>query len=138
VALVEKASALSADSQINLFRKCLGSAADAEMTVKMLESTWYNPSWWRVALDSDGRMIGIILPVIAFGEPTVGFIGVDPEYRGQNVASFLLTEAWLAMKPHGCSVLCAEADQQNVAMHRALMKSGFVRRWTKQEWRLEL
>lgn len=138
VALVERASALSADSQINFYRQRLGSAADAEMTVKMLESTRYDPSWWRVAFDPDGHAVGIIFPVIAFGEPTVGFIGVLPEYRGQNVASFLLTEAWLAMKRHGGSSLCAEADQQSTAMHRALTKSGFVRRWQKQEWRLEL
>jgi GNAT superfamily N-acetyltransferase len=138
IALVEKASALSADSQINFYRQCLGSAADAEMTVKTLESTRYDPSWWRVALDSDGHAAGIIFPVIAFGEPTVGFVGVLPEYRGQNVASFLLREAWSAMKRDGCSILCAEADQQNTAMHRALTKSGFVRRWQKREWRLEL
>jgi GNAT superfamily N-acetyltransferase len=138
IALVEKASALSADSQINYCRQCLGCAADAEMTVKMLESTRYDPSWWRVALDPDGHAAGIIFPVIAFGEPTVGFVGVLPEHRGQNVASFLLREAWSAMKRDGCSILCAEADQQNTAMHRALTKSGFVRRWQKQEWRLEL
>jgi GNAT superfamily N-acetyltransferase len=138
IALVEKTSALSADSQINFYQQCLGSAADAEMTIKMLESIRYDPSWWRVALDPDGHAAGIIFPVIAFGEPTVGFIGVLPEYRGQNVASFLLAAAWSAMRRHGCSILCAEADQQSIAMHRALTKSGFIRRWQKQEWRLEL
>jgi ribosomal protein S18 acetylase RimI-like enzyme len=138
IALIEKTSEGCFDSQIEFYRQSLGGIADAEMTLQMMESTRYDPRWWRVALASDGNPLGIIFPVLAFGELTVGFIGVVPEYRGRNIASFLLAEAWSLMKHQGHSSLCAEVDEQNISMHRVLTKSQFSRRWQKQEWKLEL
>jgi GNAT superfamily N-acetyltransferase len=138
IALIEKTSEDCRDSQIEFYRRRLGGIADAEMTLQMMETTRYDPRWWRVALAPDGNALGIILPVIAFAEPTVGFIGVVPEWRGRKIASFLLMEAWSVMKQQGYSRLCAEADERNVSMHCALIKSQFRRQWQKQEWRLEL
>ena len=138
IALIDKTSEHCLDSQIEFYRRRLGAIADAEMTLQMMESTKYDPRWWRVAFAPDGNAVGIIFPVVAFGEPTVGFIGVVPEYRGRNIASFLLAEAWSVMKHQGYSTLCAEADERSVSMHRALTKSQFSRRCQKQEWRLEL
>jgi len=138
IALVEKTSERCADSQIEICRPRLGGIAHAEMTLEMMESTRYDPQWWRVALAPEGNRLGIIFLVVAFGEPTVGFVGIIPEHRGKNIASFLLTEAWSAMERQGHSTLCAEADARNVSMHRLLIRSGFKRRSQKQEWRLEL
>ena len=138
IALIEQTSELSADSQIELYRRRLGAMADAEMTLEIMEFTEYDPRWWRVALTPSGRPIGIVLPVLEFGEPTIGFIGVKPEFRGRKIASFLLAEAWEIMKHGGYSTLYAEADRRNVSMHRGLTASGFTLRCRKQEWRLEL
>lgn len=138
IALIEKTSDRCPDSQIEFYRRRLGGFADAEMTLKMMESTRYDPGWWRVALAPQGKAVGIIFLVVAFGEPTVGFIGTIPEYRGRNIASFLIVEAWSVMKHQGHSTLCAEADERSLSMHRALTKSQFSRRCPKQEWRLEL
>jgi GNAT superfamily N-acetyltransferase len=138
VALIEKASEYSADSQIEFYRRQLGGVADAEWTLQMIESASYDPRWWRVAVGPDGQRLGIILPAIAFGELMVGFMGVIPNHRGRSIASFLLAEAWMVMKLQGHLTLCAEADARNVSMHRALTKSQFNHRWTRQEWRLDL
>jgi|HubBroStandDraft_6_1064221.scaffolds.fasta_scaffold621804_1 GNAT superfamily N-acetyltransferase len=138
VALIEKASDSSSDSQIEFYRRQLGGIGDAEWTLQMVESTSYDPRWWRVAVGPDGQMLGIILSTLVFGELMVGFLGVVPNYRGRRVASFLLAESWSVMKLQGHSTFCAEADERNLAMHRALTKSQFIRRWTKQEWRLDL
>jgi GNAT superfamily N-acetyltransferase len=138
IALIEQASELSADSQIELYRRRLGPKADAEMTLEIMELTEYDPRWWRVALMPSGRPMGIVLPVLALGEPTIGFIGVKPEFRGRKIASFLLAEAWAIMKHGGHSTLYAEADQRNLSMHRSLTASGFTLQSRKQEWRLEL
>ena len=138
IALIEQTSELSADSQIEFYRQRLGSIADAKMTLEVMEFTEYDPRWWRVALAPSGRSIGIVLPVLAFAEPAIGFIGVKPECRGRKIASFLLAEAWKVMKHAGYSTLYAEADQQNVSMHRGLSASGFTLQCRKQEWRLEL
>jgi GNAT superfamily N-acetyltransferase len=138
VALIEKSSDCSADSQIEFYRRQLGGIRDAEWTLQMVESTSYDPRWWRVAVGPDGEMLGIILSALVFGEVMVGFLGVVPHYRGRRVASFLLAESWSLIKLQGHSTICAEADERNLAMHRALTKCGFSRRWTKQEWRLDL
>jgi hypothetical protein len=104
----------------------------------MMESLSYEPLWWRVALAPEGEPVGIILPVCAFGEMVIGFIGVVPENRGRNLASFLLFEAWSVIKLQGHLTICAEADEQSVPMHCALAKSQFSRRSQKQEWWLEI
>jgi ribosomal protein S18 acetylase RimI-like enzyme len=138
IALIEQTSEFSADSQIEFYRRRFGGLADAKMTLEVMEFTEYDPRWWRVALTPRGRLIGIVLPVLAFGEPTIGFIGVKPECRGRKIASFLLAEAWKIMKDAGYSTLYAEADQRNVSMHRGLNASRFRLQCRKQEWRLEL
>jgi hypothetical protein len=138
MALVEKTSDCSSDSQIEFYRRQLGGIGDAEWTLQMVESTSYDPRWWRVAVGPDEQMLGIILSTLVFGELMVGFLGVVPNYRGRSVASFLLAESWSVMKLQGHSTFCADADDRNLAMHRALTKSQFSRLWTKQEWRLDL
>jgi RimJ/RimL family protein N-acetyltransferase len=136
VALVAETSESSADLQIELYRERLGEMRDAEITLQVMESTRYDPSWWRVAVQTDGQPIGVIFPVIAFGEPTVGFVGVSAKHRGRGVATGLLSEARSVMTRQGYSSLSAETDVRNIPMHRALAKSGFARRWQKQEWRI--
>jgi ribosomal protein S18 acetylase RimI-like enzyme len=138
IALLEQTSELSADSQIQLYRERLGGVKDAEMTLKVMEYTDYEPDWWRVALSPDGLLIGIVLPVLVYGEPTIGFIGVRPECRGRKIAQFLLAEAWSIMSRSGWSTLYAEADQRNASMYRALISSGFTLQCRRQEWRLDL
>ena len=138
IALLEQASALSADSQIQFYRERLGGRKDAEMTLKAMEYTQYDPDWWRVALTTGGQMIGIVLPVLVHGEPTIGFIGVRPEFRGRRIAQFLLAEARSVMSRSGWSTLYAEADQRNTSMYRALISSGFTLQCRKQEWRLDV
>ncbi len=135
VDLIARTSEHSSDSQIQNYRRHKGEIADAEMTLKVMESTRYDPSWWRVAVD--GCPIGVIFPVIAFGEPTIGFIGVVKDRRRRGIASALLTEAWSIMNRDGYSHLSAETDVQNIPMHQALARAGFLRLWEKQEWKLE-
>jgi RimJ/RimL family protein N-acetyltransferase len=135
VALIAQASEHSDDMQTQYYRERLGEIGDAEMMLQIIESTRHDKSWWRVALNAEGQPIGIVIPIIGFGEPTIGFIGVSPGVRGRGVATRLLLEARSVVAHHGYSSLSAETDAGNRAMHRALAKSGFVRQWQKQEWR---
>ncbi len=137
-ALIAETSAHSADLQIQHYRGRLGESADAEMTLQVMESTKYNPNSWRVAVDSNRRAIGIIFPVIAFGESTVGFVGVIQASRRRGIASALLAEAWTVMNREGYKCLSAETDDRNMPMQRALTKSGFALRSENQEWKLDL
>jgi ribosomal protein S18 acetylase RimI-like enzyme len=138
IALIAETSAHSADLQIQDYRRRLGASADAEMTLQVMESTKYYPNWWRVALDSNRRAIGIIFPVIAFGESTVGFVGVIQASRRRGIAAALLAEAWTVMNREGYECLSAETDEHNFPMQRALTKSGFALRSENQEWKIDL
>ena len=138
VVLLEQTSELSADSQIQFYRERLGARKDAEMTLEVMEYTQYDPNWWRVALTPGGQTIGIVLPVLVHGEPTIGFIGVRPERRGRKIAQFLLAEAWSVLSRSGRPTIYAEADQRNASMYRALISSGFTLQCRQQEWRLDL
>ena len=138
IALIEQTSELSADSQIQFYRESLGARKDAEMTLEVMEYTQYDPNWWRVALTPGGQTIGIVLPVLVHGEPTIGFIGVRPERRGRKIAQFLLAEAWSVLSRSGRPTIYAEADQRNASMYRALISSGFTLQCRQQEWRLDL
>lgn len=138
VALIAATSAQSADGQIQYYRLRLGESADAEMTLQVMESTTYKPNWWRVAVDSNRCAIGIIFPVIAFGQSTVGFVGVIQASRRRGIASALLAEAWTVMNREGYGYLSAETDDRNLPMRRALAKSGFALQSEKQEWKLGL
>jgi GNAT superfamily N-acetyltransferase len=136
VALIAQTSERSADMQIQYYRDRLGALNDAEITLQVMESTRYNQSWWRMGIHPDGEPIGIIFPVIAFGEPTIGFVGVCTKYRGRGVGAGLLSEARAVMTRHGYSTVSAETDARNIPMQRALLRSGFTKRWQKQEWRI--
>ena len=138
VALIAQASERSDDMQTQYYRERLGDIGDAEMMLQIIESTRPDKSWWRVALNAEAQPIGIVIPIIGFGEATIGFIGVSPGVRGRGVATRLLLEARSIVAHHGYSSLSAETDAGNSAMHRALAKSGFVRQWQKQEWRFSL
>ena len=138
VALIAQTSERSDDKQSQYYRERLGEIGDAEMMLQIIESTRHDKSWWRVALNAEHRPIGLVIPVIGFGEPTIGFIGVSPEFRGRGVATGMLLEARSVVARHGYSSLSAETDARNTPMHRALAKSGFVRQWQKQEWRYSL
>ena len=62
VALIEKTSCGSFDSQIEYYRQRLGGIADAEVTLQMMEFSRYDVSWWRVASCSGRKRSGNHFP----------------------------------------------------------------------------
>jgi ribosomal protein S18 acetylase RimI-like enzyme len=138
VSLIEQTSSFCDDSQTRYFQSSLGSYGDAKLTLETMELASHEASWWLVALGPDGQMVGLILPVLNYGELTIGFIGVLPVFRGRGIASYLLNQFLSIANRSGYSAISAEVDERNKSMQRAVLKSGFrlVRR--KQEWRLTI
>ena len=136
ISLIEQVSEFSDDSQTIHFRQMLGTFADATLTLEMLELVPHDDTWWVVALDSNGQKIGLILPVLNYGELTIGFVGVIPAFRGQGIASGLLKTLFPIARRSGHSVICAEVDRRNTSMQKALVRDDFQLTFCKQEWRL--
>jgi GNAT superfamily N-acetyltransferase len=135
ISLVERTSESCNDSQTKYFSRSLGSCGDAELTLEIMELASHNPGWWLVALGPGERQTGIVLPVLNYGELTIGYIGVVPEFRGRGIASYLLSQVYPIVRRSGYSVIYAEVDKGNRSMHRTLANSGFRLESEKQEWR---
>jgi GNAT superfamily N-acetyltransferase len=138
VSLIEQTSKFCNDSQTRYFQRSLGSYGDAKLTLETMELAPHEASWWLVALGSDGQKVGLILPVLNYGELMIGFIGVLPAFRGRGIASYLLKQFLPIANRSSYSAIYAEVDERNKSMQRTASKSGFrlVRR--KQEWRLPI
>jgi len=138
VSLIEQTSKFSDDSQTRYFQRSLGSYGDAKLTLETMELAPHEASWWLVALGPGGQKVGLILPVLNYGELTIGFIGLLPGFRGRGIASYLLEQFFPIANRSGHSAIYAEVDKKNKSMQRTVSKSGFrlVRR--KQEWRLTI
>jgi len=136
--LIEQTSDSCDDSQTKYFQHSMGSFADAKLTLETMELVPHASSWWFVALGPGDMKLGLILPVLNYGELTIGFMGVVPTFRGQGVASYLLGKLLSMVYRWGYRSISAEVDQKNRSMQRALSKSGFRLVGRKQEWRLKM
>ena len=138
VSLIEQTSKFCDDSQTRYFQRSLGSGGDAKLTLETMQLASHDAAWWLVALGRDGQKVGLILPVLNYGELTIGFIGVLPAFRGQGIASYLLNQFLPIANRSGYATIYTEVDERNKSMQRTVSKTGFrlVRR--KQDWRLTM
>jgi GNAT superfamily N-acetyltransferase len=136
ISLVERTSAGSDDSQTKHFQHFLGDSADARLTLEVLELAPHESSWWLVAVDQTGRKVGLVLPVLNYGELTIGFVGVLPDLRGRGIARFLLAQFLAIANLSGYPAVYAEVDAKNRSMQRTASQSGFRLIRRKREWRV--
>jgi ribosomal protein S18 acetylase RimI-like enzyme len=134
VSLIEQSSESCGDSQTKYFCRSLGRSGDAELTLQIMELAPHDPGWWLVALAPGGQQVGLVLPVLNYGELTIGYIGIIPEFRGQGIASYLLSQLHPIVNRSGYTAIYAEVDKANRSMQRTLAKSGFRLESEKQEW----
>jgi RimJ/RimL family protein N-acetyltransferase len=138
ISLIERASESCDDSQTKYYHQSLGSYADAKLTLETIQLASHDPRWWLVALGPGGQQVGLVLPVLEYGELKIGFIGVISDFRGRGIASFLLKQLLPIVKNSGYPAIYADVDRRNRPMQRALAKSGFNLERRKLEWRLTL
>ena len=76
-------------------------------------------SWWRLAYDTDGKLIGFAIPSANQGGLTVGYLGVLPEHRGHRYSDDLLAEITHMLADMGAERITADTDFGNVPMARS-------------------
>ena len=81
--------------------------------------------WWRLAYDSSGDVVGLVVPGRNFNSPIVEFVGVVPEHRGHGYAYELLVEATAMLAERGVERIVASTDLGNHPMKSAFAKAGY-------------
>ncbi len=115
---------LDAHDRRNIARHGLERAAALQ-----LESLQWFPSpreWWQLAYTSSRELVGMIVPARNYTNPTIGYVGVVPEQRGQGYINDLLAEmAWRLSSLAPGEEVGADTDFSNFAMARAFTRAGF-------------
>jgi GNAT superfamily N-acetyltransferase len=81
--------------------------------------------WWQLAHTPDGELAGIHIPAHNPSGPTIGFIGVVPEQRGNGYAYDLLAECTHFLVEQGAQVVTGATDRGNFPMAANFTKAGF-------------
>jgi RimJ/RimL family protein N-acetyltransferase len=83
-------------------------------------------SWWRVAENADGEVVGFGFPSRNPGFPVVGYLGVLPEHRGHGYVDDILGEITRLLGDEiGVEVIRADTDLQNEPMAASFSRAGY-------------
>ncbi|HLM65818.1 MAG TPA: GNAT family N-acetyltransferase [Acidimicrobiales bacterium] len=82
-------------------------------------------TWWRLAHDSDGALVGVVAPTRNYDSWIVGYVGVVPEQRGRGYAADLLAEATAFLTARGAPAIRADTDTGNGPMAEAFLRAGY-------------
>ncbi|HEY6738062.1 MAG TPA: GNAT family N-acetyltransferase, partial [Actinopolymorphaceae bacterium] len=96
---------------------------------QLTDLSWF-PSprtWWRLAYDHDGDLVGFIMPARNPMRPVIGYIGVVPEHRGRGYVDDLLAEQTriLAEVMGEDEEIGADTDVDNTPMAAAFARAGY-------------
>lgn len=82
-------------------------------------------SWWKLAYDTSGDLVGFAIPSRNNAGPVVGYLGVVPEHRGRGYADDLLAEITADLADLGAERIVADTDTTNVPMANAFRRLGY-------------
>ena len=112
-----------------------GAAQAAEKFIaESKDGFFYRDEWWKVGLDSSGKIVGFVLPVIYQGcardgleEATLYYIGVLPEYRQRGFGVDLLLAGTKILQDIGVWRVFCDTDVNNTPMISTFEKVGYRR-----------
>ncbi len=81
--------------------------------------------WWRVAVLSDGRVAGFVVPSATPYNRNVGYLGVLPALRGQGLIEDLLGAVTRIHAQAGAETITATTDTGNAPMAAAFDRAGY-------------
>ncbi len=82
-------------------------------------------SWWRLANDRDGRLVGFAIPSANPYSRNVGYLGVLPEFRGHGHIDEILGEITRFHAAAGAERITATTDVVNKPMAAAFERAGY-------------
>lgn len=97
----------------------------AEITLGEVAGMPGGRGWWRLAYDTDGRLVGLVMPTRNPSSATIGYLGVVPEQRGRGYADDLVAEALHRFRDAGEALVTDGTDVDNAPMAAAFARSGY-------------
>lgn len=82
-------------------------------------------SWWRLAHDEAGALVGFVVPAYHHSDPLIAFVGVLPEHRGHGYAYDLLVEGTHMLVAEGADRIVAATDVTNTPMAATFARAGY-------------
>lgn len=103
----------------------LGVEGTAKEELEIYQSMPGERSWWRLAYDAAGSLIGFALPSANNGGPVVGYLGVLAEHRGHGYSDDLLAEITQLLVETGAERIRADTDLTNQPMAASFERLGY-------------
>ncbi|QSB13497.1 GNAT family N-acetyltransferase [Natronosporangium hydrolyticum] len=97
----------------------------AEYTIADLAEMPGGRGWWRLAYDTEGALVGLVLPTRNPSSATIGYLGVVPEQRGRGYSDDLVAEALHIFAAAGEPVVNDATDVGNAPMAAAFDRVGY-------------
>jgi RimJ/RimL family protein N-acetyltransferase len=136
---IERVSAASLDQITRDERDRLGPAAEAQQMLDELRTMVFEPSWWELAFDADGALVGLVMPAGAPTFVSIGYIGVVPGQRGRRYVDDLLARGTATLLRIGKGqVIRVDTDTDNAPMAAAFERAGYRRFATRREFEIRL
>lgn len=103
----------------------VGVEGTARQDLEIYKSMPGDRSWWRLAYDTDGKLVGFAMPSANNGGPVVGYLGVVPEQRGHRYSDDLLAEITHLLVETGAERIRADTDLTNKPMAASFERQGY-------------
>ncbi len=103
----------------------IGVEGSAKEDLDVYKSMPGERSWWRLAYNGAGELIGFALPSANNGGPVVGYLGVLAEHRGNGYSDDLLAEITHILVETGAERIRADTDLTNKPMAAAFERLGY-------------
>lgn len=81
--------------------------------------------YWRLALDHDDTLVGMIIPSRSAESASVSYLGVLPSHRGRGYVNDLLAEITHVHAADGAQRITADTDTTNHPMADAFTRAGY-------------
>lgn len=95
-------------------------------------------TWWQVAYDKKGELVGLVIPSKNDGGPIIAYIGVVPEHRGQGYVNDLLAQGTRILADEGAQRIRADTDSLNEPMAAAFRRAGYQQFAVRLTYRIDL
>jgi ribosomal-protein-alanine N-acetyltransferase len=93
----------------------------------LFESELKSPhSFPMVAVDSAGRIVGYICPMLVVDEGHILNVAVDPHFRGQGIGRLLMERVLMDCRSHGAEFVSLEVRPSNTAAISLYRQLGFI------------
>jgi len=141
VEAMSEVSEATLDREIREERERLGPQEAAREFFEDAQRVKHEPSWWRLAYNSEGELVGLVMPAEPPAFLTLFYVGVVPAKRGQGYIDDLLaagTATLLGARPEGGKPLRADTDVANAPMAAAFERAGWERFAGRREYAVDL